>query len=70
MGISEEDMVKLFSMDVHYSTAGTAKETGTGLGLSIIKDLVERYDGQIEIESVEGQGTTFTLTLPLAKISN
>ncbi len=37
---------------------------GTGLGLSIVKALVEKHDGSLELESVEGQGTTVTMTFP------
>jgi len=38
----------------------------SNLGLAIVKELVERYDGQIKVESVEGAGTAFTVLLPLA----
>jgi signal transduction histidine kinase len=38
---------------------------GTGLGLAIVQDLVQRYGGQVRVQSAEGQGTTFTITLPL-----
>jgi signal transduction histidine kinase len=52
--------------------AQNAKKTGivgTGLGLSIVKQFVDHFGGQINIESVEGKGTTFTVILPLAKTS-
>ncbi len=37
---------------------------GVGLGLAIAKDAVEQYGGQISVESVMGQGSTFYVTLP------
>ncbi len=41
--------------------------TGTGLGPAIVKDLVERYEGRISVHSTVGEGTTFTVVLPMAK---
>jgi signal transduction histidine kinase len=44
----------------------TTKPGGTGLGLYIVQEIVAAHDGQLTVESVVGQGTTFTLTLPRA----
>jgi two-component system phosphate regulon sensor histidine kinase PhoR len=67
IGIPQDAMPQLFQEFFRAQNAKEIQEKGTGLGLSIIKDLVERYNGTIEVDSVEGQGTTFTLLLPLAK---
>lgn len=66
IGIPEDALPKLFEEFFRAQNAKDIQETGTGLGLSIVKDLVERYDGKIQVDSVEGEGTTFTVTLPLA----
>ncbi len=67
IGIPSDALPQLFEEFFRAKNAKELQETGTGLGLSIVKDLVERYDGTIEVDSTEGEGTTFTLTLPLAR---
>lgn len=66
-GIPKEDLPRLFRIDVKYSHHGTAGEEGTGLGLILCKDLVEKNNGRMWVESVVGQGTTFTIHLPAIK---
>ncbi len=58
-GIAPEDISKVF--EPYYST----KETGTGLGLAIVKKAVEDHHGTITVKSKVGDGTTFTITLPV-----
>jgi len=64
VGISAENQQKLFQIDVHHSTSGTAKEQGTGLGLIMCQEMVEMNGGNIWIESELGQGTTVKFTVP------
>lgn len=45
----------------------TTKENGTGLGMAIIHGLVEQHEGSIQVESVPGQGSSFTIRLPLER---
>lgn len=59
-GIPPGDLPHLF--EPYFST----KETGTGLGLAIVKKAVEDHGGAIQVQSVIGRGTTFTVTLPAA----
>jgi signal transduction histidine kinase len=42
---------------------------GTGLGLSIARHLIESLDGKIEVRSTSGEGTTFTVHLPLLSVN-
>ncbi len=65
IGIPVESLPKLFQEFYRAKNAKALHEAGTGLGLAIVKDLVERYGGRIDVESREGVGTTFTVTLPL-----
>jgi signal transduction histidine kinase len=65
VGISEDNLEKLFDQHQHPSTKGTANEKGTGLGLMLCKEFVERNGGRIWVESTKDIGTTFFFTLPL-----
>ena len=51
VGISKEDINRLFRIDVHHSTTGTSEEQGSGLGLILCKEFVESHKGQIWVES-------------------
>ncbi len=66
IGMSEETISKLFRIDVHHTTLGTAQEKGTGLGLILCKEFVQANGGQIWVESEEGKGSKFFFTIPLA----
>jgi signal transduction histidine kinase len=64
-GMSPDDMKHLF--EKFYRVPGTEKlASGTGLGLSICKKIIEAHQGKIEVESSVGQGTKFTVFLPLS----
>ena len=65
VGISKEDIDKLFRIDTVFTTLGTADEKGTGLGLLLCKEFVEKHGGKIWIDSIEGKGSEFKFTLPL-----
>ena len=66
VGISQEDIDKLFKIEVHHTTRGTVKEKGTGLGLILCQEMVEKNGGRIWVESVPGQGTAVRFTIPAA----
>ncbi len=65
-GISLEDQKKLFLIDSDFKTKGTANESGTGLGLLLCKEFVNKNNGEIFVESEEGKGSIFTISLPIA----
>jgi len=63
-GIAPEDLPHIFE---HFYKADRSRErskSGSGIGLAIVKQLVEAHGGQVTVESVEGHGSTFTVTLP------
>jgi signal transduction histidine kinase len=55
------------SLDKIFEPFFTTKDKGTGLGLAIVYNIVKKHSGDITAESVEGKGTTFTITLPTKK---
>lgn len=63
-GISNEDQKHIFER--FYKADKSRKSRGTGLGLSIAKEIMDRLDETLEVESVIGQGSTFILSLTIA----
>jgi PAS domain S-box-containing protein len=64
MGISSKDQSVIFSAFSQSSNVFTKSNNGTGLGLSIAKQIVELMNGELQLISVLGEGSTFTITIP------
>jgi signal transduction histidine kinase len=60
-GIPESDLADIFNPFF------TTKSTGTGLGLAICKQIIEQHAGEIKVQSILNQGTTFSIGLPIQK---
>ena len=67
IGIDPEDQEKLFTPFYRSSTAIKSENGGTGLGLSISKEIIDKHQGKIWIESVPKQGTTLHFMLPVRR---
>jgi signal transduction histidine kinase len=65
IGIPADEVARLFGLFVRGSNARVEGLPGSGLGLAIVKSLVEMHGGQVKVESVLGEGTTFTVFLPV-----
>ncbi len=65
IGISSENIKKLFRIGSDFTMRGTNNEKGTGLGLILCRDFVERHGGRIGVESEVGNGSTFFFSLPV-----
>jgi len=68
MGIPRHQQAQIFGRFVRADNAQAAGIRGTGLGLYLARALVEQHGGQLWFTSMEGEGTTFFLTLPLVAL--
>ncbi len=68
IGIPDEKLQTIFEPFVQADDSITRRFGGSGLGLSIVKGIVERHGGSIDVESEQGHGTTFRVTLPLPMV--
>jgi signal transduction histidine kinase len=67
MGISEKNLPHVFDRFWQADGSSKRKYQGVGIGLALVKELVEIHGGRATVESQEGKGTTFTVTLPYQK---
>ena len=65
MGIPKESLDHIFERFYRVDKARSRKSGGSGLGLSIVRNMVERNQGHIHVESIEGQGSVFTVVFPI-----
>ncbi len=66
-GINQDDLPHIF--DLFYQGESGKAELGTGIGLALVKQMTEAMNGTVDVKTREGEGTTFTITLP-AKYKN
>lgn len=65
IGIPEESVPRVFERFYRVDKARSRNSGGTGLGLAIVKHLVDSHQGDIKLDSIEGEGTTFKVTFPI-----
>lgn len=65
IGISDEDLDRMFRKFWRSEDVAVRAQSGTGLGLFIVKELVERMGGSVSVSSEHGQGSTFSFSLPI-----
>jgi len=68
IGILPEDLPYIFERFYRADRARSRDRGGTGLGLTIVQNLVQEHEGNIEVESTPGRGSTFTLRLPMVSV--
>jgi signal transduction histidine kinase len=66
-GIPAEDLPLVFERFYRVDRSRTRATGGSGLGLTITKRIVEAHGGRIDVQSIAGDGTTFTFSLPVYK---
>lgn len=65
VGMTDDQMASMFAGGVQKSTKGTRGEAGTGLGLMFVKDMIDKYNGQIYVERNSSGGCTFVSIFPV-----
>ena len=69
VGMTQDEVDKLFVANQHFSQQGTSGEKGTGLGLLLCKELVELNHGKLWVEAEEGKGCRFNFSLPTLPVN-
>jgi two-component system, OmpR family, sensor histidine kinase SenX3 len=64
IGIPEKNLARIFERFYRVDKARSKQTGGTGLGLSIVRHVAENHGGRVTVESVPGEGSTFTIYLP------
>ncbi len=67
IGMSKEIMAKLFTPQIKTLSETRKKDKGAGIGLLLVKGFLEKNGGEIWVESIEGEGSSFYFTLPIEK---
>jgi signal transduction histidine kinase len=67
IGMSKDIMEKLFTPQMKTLSEARKKNKGAGIGLLLVKGFLEKNGGEIWVESIEGQGSSFYFTLPIEK---
>jgi signal transduction histidine kinase len=70
MGIAADEQPKIFDKFVRGEAAKKACIQGTGIGLAMVKEIVRAHDGEVAVSSNIGEGSTFTVRLPLRRAAN
>ena len=66
-GMTEEEVGRLFNKDTHFSKFGMNREEGSGLGLLLCQSFAKANGGHLEVQSKQGEGSTFSMYIPLMK---
>jgi signal transduction histidine kinase len=65
VGISPEDLARIFERFTQSDSSGSRRYGGSGLGLSLVKELAEMLGGRVEVRSGVGEGSEFSVMLPI-----
>jgi len=69
IGIPTEHLPRLTERFYRVDAGRSRKLGGSGLGLAIVKHAIQRHDGRLEVQSIEGRGSTFTCHFPPARVA-